>query len=92
MSTFTVDPSTLAALQSTIAGLYTELSGMHSIAPSYHGLLGGSSLEGEVGSFLNAWHSGVGLIQGDMQKVVQRLGEAAQSYGQSEACIVAASS
>lgn len=92
MSTFTVDPGTLAALQSTIAGLHGELDGMHKVAPSYHGAIGGSSLEGDVGNFLNAWHTGVGLIEGDMEKVVQRLGEAAKSYGHSEACIATASS
>jgi hypothetical protein len=91
MTSFTVDPSALAALQSTISGLYSELDGMHKIAPSYHGQIGGGSLEGEVGHFLDAWHSGVALIEGDMQKVVKRLGEAAQSYGDSEACIVTAS-
>jgi|HubBroStandDraft_1064217.scaffolds.fasta_scaffold328856_2 hypothetical protein len=91
MSTFSVDPTTLSTLQGTISGLYTELSQMHNIAPSYDGLIGGSSLEGEVGHFLSAWHSGVALIEGDMEKVVQRLGEAAGSYAQSEGCIAAAS-
>jgi hypothetical protein len=91
MPTFSVDPGALAALQSTIAGLHSELDGMHKIAPSYHGVIGGGPLEGEVGNFLNAWHSGVALIEGDMQKVVQRLGEAAQAYGKSEACIATAS-
>ena len=92
MSSFSVDPTTLSALQSTIGGLYTELDGMHKIAPSYHGVIGGSSLEGAVGDFLNAWHSGVGLIEGDMEKAMQRLGEAAQSYNTSDACVAAASS
>ncbi|HWF52881.1 MAG TPA: hypothetical protein VG294_19710 [Solirubrobacteraceae bacterium] len=91
MTSFTVDPNTLAALQSTISGLYSELDGMHKVAPGYHGMIGGSPLEDEVGHFLNAWHSGVALIEGDMQKVVQRLGEAAQAYGTSEACIATAS-
>jgi hypothetical protein len=92
MSTFTVDPSTLAALQSTIAGLHAELSGMHNVGPSFHGVIGGSPIEGEVGHFLDAWHTGVGLIEGDMQQVVQRLGAAAQAYGHSETCVAAASS
>jgi hypothetical protein len=91
MATFSVDPCTLAGVQKTIAGLYAELESMHKLAPDYHGLIGGSSLEGEVGNFLNAWHTGVGLIEGDTKKVMQRLDEAAQSYGNSEACIVAAS-
>jgi hypothetical protein len=91
MSTFTVDPATLEALQATISGLYGELSGMHSIAPSFSGAIGGSDLESELSSFLNAWHTGVGLIEGDMQKVVQRLGEASATYGQSESYIAAAS-
>ena len=91
MSTFTVDPGTLLALESTIAGLHAELSGMHTVAHAYHGVIGGSPLEGEVGNFLGAWHTGVGLIEGDMQKVVQRLGQAAQAYGQSETCVAVAS-
>jgi hypothetical protein len=91
MSTFTVDPSTLGALEATICGLYGELSGMHSCAPSFTGALGGSDLEGELSSFLNAWHTGVSLIEGDMQKVAQRLGEASAAYGQSETYITAAS-
>ena len=91
MTTFTVDPTTLEALQATIQGLYGELSGMDKIAPSLGGALGGSDLEGEVANFLNAWHTGVGLIQGDMLKVVQRLADAARAYGQSESFITAAS-
>jgi hypothetical protein len=91
MSTFTVDTVTLEALQSTISALYEELSGMHRMAPSFSGALGGSDLEGEVSHFLSAWHSGVALIEGDMQKVVQRLGAAAAAYGQSETFISAAS-
>jgi len=90
MGTFTVDPTTLSALQGTLSGLYSELSTMYKIASSYHGAIGGSSLEGEVGNFLGAWHSGVQLIEGDMGKVMQRLGEAASSYENSEACIVSA--
>jgi len=91
MTTFTVDPSTLDALEATISGLYDELSGMHCIAPSFSGMLGGSDLEGEVSHFLSAWHSGVSQIEGDMQKVVQALGQAAQRYGQTETSISAAS-
>ena len=91
MSTFTVDPATLEALQSTISGLYAELSGMHSVAPSCGGAIGGSDLEGELSNFLNAWHTGIGLIEGDMQKVVQRLAEAARGYCQSETYVTAAS-
>jgi hypothetical protein len=91
MSTFTVNPSTLEALQRTISSLHEELSRMHCMAPSYSGVLGGSDLEDEVGNFLDAWHTGVALIEEDMQKVVQRLGEAVQGYGQSESFITAAS-
>lgn len=91
MSTFNVDPSTLEALQATISGLYGELSGMHNIAPSFGGAIGGSELEGALGNFLNAWHTGVSLIEGDMEKVVQRLHEASAAYGQSETYITAAS-
>ncbi|MDQ6804954.1 MAG: hypothetical protein M3065_08280 [Actinomycetota bacterium] len=90
MGSFTVDPNTLAALQSTISGLYSELEGMHKIAPGYHGVVGGGPLEGEVGHFLDAWHTGVGLIEGDMKKVVQRLSDAAKAYGHSEGCIAGA--
>jgi len=91
MSTFTVDPNTLGELQGYIANLCGDLSNMHTMAASYHGLIGGSPIEGEVTSFLNAWHTGIGMIEGDMQKVVQRLGEAAQSYENNDACVAAAS-
>jgi hypothetical protein len=91
MTTFSVDPATLEALQGTIQGLYEELSGMHKVAPSLGAAIGGSDLEGEVSNFLNAWHTGVGLIEGDMVKVVQRLADAARAYGQSETYITAAS-
>jgi len=87
MATFSVDPTTLAALQSTLAGLHSELDGMQKIAPSFHGMIGGGSLEGEVGHFLDAWHTGIGLIGGDMDNVMQRLGEAAKAYGNTDACI-----
>jgi hypothetical protein len=91
MSSFTVDPGTLGALQRTISGLYGELSGMHKIAPSFGGAIGGSDIEGVLSSFLGNWHTGVGLIEGDMQKVAQRLGQACEAYGQSETYITAAS-
>ncbi|HWF73828.1 MAG TPA: hypothetical protein VG186_10820 [Solirubrobacteraceae bacterium] len=90
MSTFTVDPITLESLQHTISGLYVELSSMHRVAPSFGGVIGGSDLEGELRNFLGAWQTGVSLIEGDMQRVAQRLGEACAAYGQSETYISAA--
>src|ERR1700678_2150684 len=90
MSTFTVDPYTLGELQAYIANLCEDLSSMHTMAASYHGQIGGSPIEGEVTNFLNAWHTGIGMIEGDMQKVVQRLGEAAQSYENTDACVATA--
>jgi hypothetical protein len=91
MSSFTVDLGTLEALQGTLAGLYGELSNMDKLTPSFGGAIGGSDLEGELGNFLSAWHTGVGLIEGDVEKVVQRLGEACAAYGHSETYITAAS-
>jgi hypothetical protein len=90
MSTFTVDPDTLAKLQDYIATLCEDLTNMHKLSANYDGLIGGGPIEGEVTNFLNAWHTGIGMIEGDMQKVVRRLGEAAQSYENNDACVVAA--
>ena len=90
MSAFTVDPYTLGELQGYMASLCEDLSSMHTMAASYQGLIGGSAIEGEVTNFLNAWHTGIGMIEGDMQKVVQRLGEAAQSYENADACVATA--
>ena len=90
MSTFTVDPQTLGELQGYIANLCGDLTNMHTISGSYQGQIGGSAIEGEVTDFLNAWHTGIGMIEGDMQKVVQRLGEAAQSYENNDACVATA--
>jgi hypothetical protein len=91
MTTFTVDPLTLEALQQTISSLYEELSNMNRCEHSFAGAVGGGDLEGQIKGFIDAWHTGVGLIEGDMQKVVQRLGEAAQAYAQSETYITQAS-
>ncbi|MDQ6775289.1 MAG: hypothetical protein M3071_03495 [Actinomycetota bacterium] len=91
MASLSVDPTTLRALQNTIAGLQTELDGMQKIAPSFQALIGGGGLEGAVGHFLDAWHTGVGLIGDDIDNVIKRLGQAAKGYDDTEACIAAAS-
>ena len=81
MSTFTVDPHTLKALEGRIDFLHEELSDMHRLTPTFEGMVGGSALQSEIGSFLNAWHTGVGMIAGDMLKVADRLATAAAEYG-----------
>jgi hypothetical protein len=91
MTTFTVDPATLEALQTTITALCDELSGMHCVMPSFSGRLGGNDLEDEISHFLDSWKSGLDLIEGDIQMVAERLGQAVRSYGQTEAFISAAS-
>lgn len=91
MTTFTVDPASLAALESTISGIAGELNNMNKLDDSFSGQVGGGDLEGSIRNFLDAWHSGVGLISGDIQKVVQRLAQASQAYGQAETFISQAS-
>ncbi|HEX4109425.1 MAG TPA: hypothetical protein VHX88_14910 [Solirubrobacteraceae bacterium] len=87
MSSFVVDPYTLEALQATLAGLAGDLSSMHGTLHPPEGSLGGGSLEGDIGSFLGAWHTGIALMEGDMQNVVERLGQAAKAYAQSESLV-----
>lgn len=87
MTTFTVDPASLAALQSTISGIANELNSMNKLDGSFSGQVGGGDLEGSIRGFLDAWHTGIGLISDDFQKVVGRLGDAAQAYGQAETYI-----
>jgi hypothetical protein len=91
MSDLTVNPATLVALQATLANLFSGLSSMHSQVSGYQGVLGGSDLEGEVGHFLSRWHDGISLLEGDMKKVVQRLGAAASAYERSETLVASAS-
>jgi hypothetical protein len=90
MATFTVDTSTLSALSSTLSDIHAEMQAMHGVATGFEGLLGGSDLEGEVEDFCSHWHYGIGLLGQHMEKVVERLNEAAATYGKSEHEIVAA--
>jgi len=87
MSTFKVDTHNLKDLQGRVGGLCEDLSGMNRMAPSYQDQIGGHGLEGEVTNFLDAWHTGITLIGGDMLKVSDRLGAAAEAYDQSEGFI-----
>lgn len=91
MATFTVDPATLHELSSTLSGIHAQMQSMHGVATGFEGLLGGSDLEGEVEGFCSHWNYGIGLLGEHMQKVVERLNDAAATYGKSEQEIVAAS-
>jgi hypothetical protein len=84
MATFTVDPATLQQLSSTLSGIHSEMQGMHGVATGFEGLLGGSDLEGVLEGFCSHWNYGIGLLGEDMQKVVERLNNAAATYGKSE--------
>jgi len=85
MSSFTVDPNTMEALRASIVELYLELAGVaHRSTPSYHGVLGGGSLEGEVGSFMDAWRGGLKVIAHDMANVSESLYTAAENYRSSD--------
>ena len=91
MSTFTVDPATLQELSSTLTGIHSNMSNMHAVASGYEGLLGGSDLEGQVGSFCSHWGYGIGKLHDHMGEVVQRLNYAHTTYNTSEQAIASAS-
>lgn len=84
MSTFTVDPASLLALGGTLGGLCAQMQAMEHVSCTYQGLLGGSSLEGEVEHFCSDWQYGVGLLEQHMENVVQNLYKAAATYTASD--------
>ncbi len=90
MTTFTVDPATLAELSGTLTQIHSGMSNMHAVASGYEGLLGGSDLEGEIGHFCSHWGYGIGKLHDHMGKVVERLDYAHRNYGTSEQNITTA--
>jgi hypothetical protein len=84
VATFTVDPSSLAALSGTLNGLCGQMEAMHDVVSGFEGVLGGRALEGEIAHFCSNWHYGIGLLQEHMQHVVQNLSKAAATYSSSE--------
>jgi hypothetical protein len=84
MATFTVDPASLRTLAATLGGLCGEMDSMHDVVSGFEGVLGGRALEGEIQSFCDNWHYGIGLLQQHMQNVVENLGKASATYASSE--------
>jgi hypothetical protein len=87
MTTFTVDPATLHELSSTLAGIHSEMENMHGVATGFEGLLGGSDLEGQVEGFCSHWGYGIKKLGGDMEKVIEKIQAAANTYDKSESLI-----
>ena len=91
MSGFVVDSRTLLAVRDTLGRLNQQLAGMHTVIWHQWGTLGGVALESELEHFCGTWHYGVTELDGQLQDLTRRLGEAAQAYERIEQRITEAS-